>query len=165
VLYTKIPDSAQNVVTVFDEILSGNIGLVLFVIALMPTVCEEMLFRGMILNAMRAKYRIFAAIAIVAVLFGIYHMSLVKLIPTGLLGIVLCYAAYRADSIYPAMVMHFLNNVLGVLISCYPEKAESVFPILFRETLRFSDGLLFFGIGMILMSIGLLFLKKRGRRE
>lgn len=153
------PDSAQNITTVFDELMSGNIGMVLFVIALAPAVCEEMLFRGMIFHAMKAKYRIGAAIAIVAVLFGLYHMSLVKLIPTGLLGFVLCYVAYRTDSIYPAMLMHFLNNAFSVLISCYPEKMQAVLPVFYQETLRFFDVVLLMGIGLILMGIGGMFLK------
>ena len=158
-LVSLFPDSAQNVTTAFDELLSGNIVSVLFVIALAPAVCEEMLFRGMIFHAMKAKYRISVAIGIVAVLFGIYHMSLVKLIPTGLLGFVLCYVAYRADSIYPAMLMHFLNNAFSVLISCYPERAEAVFPILFRETMQLFDVLMLFSAGMIFMALGWMLLR------
>lgn len=164
-LASLFPDSTQNVTTVFKELMSGNIWSVLFVIALAPAVCEEMLFRGMIFQAMKARYRISAAIAIVAVLFGIYHMSMVKLVPTGLLGFVLCYAAYRAESIYPAMLMHFLNNAFSVLISCYPEKAEAVFPVLFRETLRLSNVLLLFGAGLCLMGIGWMLLQKRGTKR
>lgn len=163
-LISLFPDSAQNVTTVFDELMSGNILSVLFVVALAPAVCEEMMFRGMIFHAMEEKYRISTAIGIVALLFGIYHMSLVKLIPTGLLGFVMCYAAYRADSIYPAMLMHFLNNAFSVLISCYPEELESVFPVLYRETPSFSDIILLSGIGFIFAGIGLVMLGKRENR-
>lgn len=164
-LISLFPDSAENVVTTFDEIMSGNIWSVLFVIALAPAICEEMMFRGMIFQAMKEKYRIFKAIGIVAVLFGIYHMSLVKLIPTGLLGFVICYVAYRADSIYPAMLMHFLNNAFSVFVSCCPEKLEPVFPVLYQETPGFSDIMLLLGIGLILAGIGLTILKKGGNQE
>lgn len=166
-LASLFPDSAKNVTTVFDEMMSGNIAGILFVIAFAPAVCEELLFRGIILQSMRARYRITAAIGITAALFGIYHMSLVKLIPTGFLGLVLCYVVYQADSIYPAMVMHFLNNAFSVLISCYPEKVEAVFPVFYQETLQLSDILLLLGIGLILAGAGLYLLKKgsgRGRR-
>ena len=162
------PDSTENVVTVFDKLMSGNILAVLFVIALAPAVCEEMLFRGMILQSMKEKYRVSAAIGITAALFGIYHMSLIKLIPTGLLGLVFCYVAYRTDSIYPAMLMHFLNNAFSVIISCCPEQVRRIFPIFYQDTLRFGDVLLLLGIGLALMGIGLYILKKgsrRGRKE
>lgn len=159
-LVSLFPESAENVVTVFDEILSGNIGAVLFVIALAPAVCEEMLFRGIILQSMKAKYRIGAAIGITAALFGIYHMSLVKLIPTALLGFVLCYVAYRADSIYPAMLMHFMNNAFSVVISCYPEKIEALFPVFYQDDLYPGDVLLLLGAGLIFAGAGLYLLKK-----
>lgn len=164
-LISLFPDSAENVVTAFDEIMSGNLWSVLFVVALAPAICEEMMFRGMIFHAMKEKYRISTAIGIVALLFGIYHMSLVKLIPTGLLGFVICYVAYRADSIYPAMLMHFLNNAFSVLISYYPEKMESVFPVLYREKLQVSDILLLLGIGLTFAGNGLAILKKGGNQE
>lgn len=159
-LVSLFPESAENVVTVFDEILSGNIGAVLFVIALAPAVCEEMLFRGIILQSMKAKYRIGAAIGITAALFGIYHMSLIKLIPTALLGFVLCYVAYRADSIYPAMLMHFMNNAFSVVISCYPEKIETLFPVFYQDDLYPGDVLLLLGAGLIFAGAGLYLLKK-----
>lgn len=159
-LVSLFPESAENVVTVFDEILSGNIGAVLFVIALAPAVCEEMLFRGIILQSMKAKYRIGAAIGITAALFGIYHMSLIKLIPTALLGFVLCYVAYRADSIYPAMLMHFMNNAFSVVISCYPEKIERLFPVFYQDDLYPGDVLLLLGAGLIFAGAGLYLLKK-----
>lgn len=158
------PESAENVNAVFDEIMSGSIVAVLFVIALAPAVCEEMLFRGMILQSMKARYRIPTAIGITAAMFGIYHMSLIKLIPTGLLGLVLCYVAYKTDSIYPAMLMHFLNNAFSVLISCYPEKIKTVFPVFYQETLQFSDVMLLLGAGLILVGIGLFILKMDGKR-
>lgn len=162
-----LPESAENVVTAFDGIMSGNIWAVLFVIAFAPAVCEEMLFRGMIFQSMKARYRISAAVGITAVLFGMYHMSLVKLIPTGFLGFVLCYAAYRADSIYPAMLMHFLNNAFSVLISCYPEKVKRFFPVFYQDALGFGDVMRLLGIGLILVGIGLYILKedrKPGRK-
>ena len=159
-LSVLFPDSTENVVTVFDNIMSGNIGGVLFVIAFAPAVCEEMLFRGLILQSMKEKYRVPAAIGITALLFGIYHMSLVKLIPTGLLGLVLCCMAYRADSIYPAMLIHFLNNAFSVVISRGPEKLKDLLPVFYQETLGFGDVMLLLCVGLILMGIGLFFLEK-----
>ena len=114
------------------------------------------------------KYLFYSLCGAYAALFGIYHMSLIKLIPTGLLGLVFCYVAYRTDSIYPAMLMHFLNNAFSVIISCCPEQVRRIFPIFYQDTLRFGDVLLLLGIGLALMGIGLYILKKgsrRGRKE
>lgn len=153
-LISLFPQSADNVVTTFSSIMDGNIVSVFLVIAVAPAVCEEMLFRGLIYNSMKARYRVPTAIGIVAVLFGMYHMSLVKFIPTGLLGLVLCYVAYKTGSIYPSMMMHLINNALSVVVSYYPEQIEKILPVLYKESLSVSDALLLSGGGLVLLGIG-----------
>ena len=160
-LISLFPQSADNVVTTFSSIIDGNIVSVFLVIAVAPAVCEEMMFRGLIYNSMKARYRVPVALGIVAVLFGIYHMSIVKFIPTGLLGLVLCYVAYKTGSIYPSMMMHFINNALSVVISYYPEKIEKIFPLLYKESMSFSDALLFSGVGLVLLAVGGVLLRKQ----
>lgn len=164
-LINLFPQSADNVVTVFSDLMDGNIFAVLFVMAVTPAICEEMMFRGMIFHGMKAKYRTAAAIVSVAVLFGLYHMSLVKFIPTGLLGLVLCYTVYVTDSIYPAMLMHFINNALSVLISCYPERLETVFPMFYHDTLTVSDVLILLGAGLAFFGIGQVFLQGSRKKK
>lgn len=162
-LISLFPQSADNVVTTFSSIMDGNAVSIFLVIALTPAICEEMLFRGLIYNAMKARYRVPVAIGIVAVLFGIYHMSLVKFVPTGLLGLVLCYVAYKTESIFPSMMMHFINNALSVAASYYPEKFEKIFPILYQESMSISDGLLLGGSGVVLLGIGGVLLRGKKR--
>ena len=154
------PESAGSVETVFEDIMSGNILAVFAVIALAPAVCEEMLFRGVILHSLKAKYRVPSAIAITAALFGLYHMSLVKFIPTGLLGMLLCLVVWKTGSIYPAMLMHFINNAISVFISCYPEQVEKVLPVLYKDTLSVMEALGLCGVGLVLMGIGWVIIKE-----
>lgn len=162
-LSALFPESAGNVETVFADILSGNVLAVLLVIALAPAVCEEMLFRGVILHSLQARYRMPSAIAITAILFGLYHMSLIKFIPTGLLGMLLCIVVWKTGSIYPAMLMHFINNAISVIISCYPEQVEKVLPVLYKNTLSASEALCLCGAGLVLIGIGWLILTKAGK--
>lgn len=153
-LMKLFPTSTEYVETAFSGIMGDNVLAALLVIAMAPAVCEEMLFRGLVLHSLKARYRAVTAIAITAALFGVYHMSLVKFIPTGLLGLLLCYVVWRTGSIYPAMLMHFLNNAYSVIISYYPEQTGRVFPMLCRETLSVSDGLILCGVGLLLLGIG-----------
>ncbi|MCM1087172.1 MAG: ABC transporter permease [Muribaculaceae bacterium] len=159
-LMRLFPQSTSQVNDTFSSIMSGGVLESLIVIALAPAVCEEMLFRGFIFHSVKEKYRIFPAMMIVAVLFGIYHMSLVKFIPTGFLGMVLCYVVYRTGSIYPSMMMHFVNNAFSVLISYYPETLQDVLPVFYQETISVSDGLILFGIGLISFGIGGILLRR-----
>ncbi len=160
-LIQLFPSSAENVNTTFEGLMSGNFLSVFFVIAVAPAICEEMLFRGMIFHSMKDKYRITVAIAVVATLFGVYHMSLVKFIPTGLLGLVLCYAVYITDSIYPAMLMHFINNGLSVLISYYPEQMEKILPMFYKDTLGVMDVVIMLVIGLVLFGLGIIVIRRK----
>ena len=163
-LMKLFPESAANVETTFNGILGDNAMAAFFVIALAPAICEEMLFRGVILHSLKAKYRISSAVVITAALFGLYHMSLLKFIPTGLLGLVLCIVVWWTGSIYPAMVMHFINNAVSVTVTYYPEQVEKVLPILCKTTLSVSDVLCLCGAGLFLVGIGGGILWKRGRQ-
>ncbi len=155
VMMELFPQSASRVSDSFSQIMDGGIAINLLVIALAPAVCEELLFRGFILHAMKEAYRPWVAIGITAALFGAYHMSVAKFVPTGLLGLALCYAVYRTGSIFPAMLIHFINNAISVVASSYPEQIGNVLPVFFKETLQVSELLLLAGIGLILCSIGL----------
>ena len=159
-LMSLFPESAGNVETVFEDIMSGNVPAVFLVIALAPAVCEEMLFRGVIMHSLKVKYRVPSAIAITAALFGLYHMSLVKFIPTGLLGLLLCLVVWKTGSIYPAMLMHFINNAISVFISCYPEQVEKVLPMLYKDTLSGLEALCLGGVGLVLLGIGWVIIKE-----
>lgn len=162
-LVSLFPDSTDNIVTTFSSIMGGSAAGAFFVIAIAPAVCEEMLFRGMIFHSMKARYRVSTAILAVAALFGIYHMSLVKFLPTGLLGLVICYVVYRTGSIFPGMLMHFINNAISVLLFYYPDQIGRVVPALTKETLAVSDVLCLLGIGIILIVIGQTVLHKKAR--
>ncbi|MDO5154593.1 MAG: ABC transporter permease subunit/CPBP intramembrane protease [Eubacteriales bacterium] len=94
----------------------------LLLIALMPAVCEEIMFRGYLLSACREKMNATKTVLLVSVLFGFSHMSLIKFVPTMLLGIALAYAVLQSESLVVSSLMHFLNNGFAVLLIYYGEK-------------------------------------------
>jgi sodium transport system permease protein len=80
-------------------------------VAITPALCEETLFRGVILSGFR-RMGPWPAILISALLFGLAHASIYRLLPTLALGVVLGYAAWRSGSIYCSILIHALNNGL-----------------------------------------------------
>ncbi len=54
---------------------------------------------------------------ITGALFGLFHLDLWRIVPTGLLGVALSLIALECDSIVPAVVAHFTNNALIVLLA------------------------------------------------
>jgi sodium transport system permease protein len=95
-----------------------------FLFGLGPGICEELLFRGMLLSSFRKKMAPAAAIVAVALLFGIFHMSIFRFVPTFLLGIYFTYVVYRTGSIYLSILAHTLNNSLAVLLIYSPTLAS-----------------------------------------
>ncbi len=91
--------------------------LALFALALIPAICEEVLFRGAVQRAIATRLFAPAAIVLSSLIFSAYHMSPIQLVPTFTLGLALGALAWRADSIAPAMLAHFLNNTMAVLVS------------------------------------------------
>ena len=86
-------------------------------IAVLPAVCEEVLFRGVLFRGLATRFVPWAACLMSAAVFAAYHMNLGQLVPTFLIGIVLAWLTHRAQSVVPAMVAHLLNNIAGVLVS------------------------------------------------
>jgi sodium transport system permease protein len=81
--------------------------------AVLPAVCEELMFRGALLGMMRrspAWVRVLAN----AAMFGAIHLSVHRLLPTSALGLVIAVAAVRSGSLWPAVTIHLLNNALAV---------------------------------------------------
>ncbi len=96
--------------------------LTLFHVALVPSVCEEILFRGYLQRALEKSWGVGAAILISGLLFGLFHIRITQLIPLAVIGILLAWIVWKSNSIIPAIAGHFVNNGGSVLAaSLYPE--------------------------------------------
>lgn len=84
--------------------------LVVFMAAV-PALAEEFAFRGLVLSAYRPLGPTAAWVA-AGLVFGLMHMSLLRLPTLAALGMIFAYAVQRADSLVPGVIMHFTNNVL-----------------------------------------------------
>jgi sodium transport system permease protein len=102
--------------SLLDKFLSfDNVLLAILVVALLPAICEELLFRGVVYNSFNKRYGAIIAIIVSALLFGVFHMNWIQGINAFVLGLALGYAYYKSGSIFVPMILHFLNNLLGVL--------------------------------------------------
>ena len=85
-----------------------------FIVAAMPAVCEEMLFRGFLLFHMQPMPA-WARVAVCGVLFGAFHLDPVRFLPTAILGVVITWAAVHSGNLLYAMLIHLFNNSLSAL--------------------------------------------------
>ncbi len=113
--------------------------------SIIPAFCEEWFFRGMVMQTwLKAKPNAspWKAILFSAAMFGFFHVlsnsdiSVDRLMPTTLMGVLLGYVCYRAESIWPSTILHSLHNACLVFLgyfqpqlsqlSWFPSEGESV---------------------------------------
>ena len=116
-LLNFFPNLGETAELISNLMINESIVIQLLVFALCPAICEEILFRGFILHSLNVKNKPVVAIVLTSVLFGVYHMNLLQFITGLLLGSVLGYITYKSKSIYPAMILHFMNNTIAVFLS------------------------------------------------
>ncbi len=106
-----------------SEFLIGDQSVVtsVAVIALLPAVCEEVLYRGFLVTAFKDKSSDKRAIILSSILFGLMHIDFIRIIPTMILGLSLSYAVCKTGSLIVPMLMHFLNNGITVFVQYYPK--------------------------------------------
>jgi len=87
----------------------------IFVIALLPAIGEELIFRGILLRLFKEWFNnVHVAIIISAFLFSFIHFQFYGFIPRMLLGIVFGYLLYWSGSIFLPILAHFFNNAFAV---------------------------------------------------
>jgi hypothetical protein len=86
-----------------------------FFLAVLPGICEELAFRGVLLYGLSKRLRPVALSLAVGLVFGFFHVSLFRLIPTAYLGVVLSAVTILSGSIFPAMLWHTLNNATALV--------------------------------------------------
>lgn len=83
--------------------------------AVLPAICEETTHRGMLLKGLSPMGRTWAII-ISSLLFGLLHLNIEQFFYATLIGILVGYISTICDTIYPAMIIHFMNNAISVLM-------------------------------------------------
>lgn len=110
--------------------------VVVFVIAVTPAICEEGLFRGLVFKNMLQFATPARAVAVTGIIFALFHFHPFNLVPLILIGIFLTYITFVSNSIFPAVICHFLNNFLAVIsVYVYGKENFNDFNISTDETL------------------------------
>lgn len=91
---------------------------IIFATLILAPFCEEVLFRGYIQRAYEYTHPRRAWIYS-GLLFGLLHVgnSLSSVVTASLLGLLLGYVVWKADSIFPAIVAHFAINFSALLFA------------------------------------------------
>lgn len=89
---------------------------VFFTLVVLAPVVEELIFRGFMYDKIRARSGFVMTALLVSVLFGLAHFTgggWVAVVVTFSLSLVMCLTREVSGSIYPAMIIHSINNGLA----------------------------------------------------
>lgn len=108
--YGQLLPSSVPIPTSSKEFILG-----VLIISITPGICEEIMFRGMLLKSYESLGKK-KAIIYSAILFGIFHFNLQNLLGPIFLGIIFGLLVYKTNSILSSMVGHMTNNLIALLI-------------------------------------------------
>ena len=81
--------------------------------AILPGICEEFLHRGIMLHAGKKAGNPRYVLIISSILFGLMHLNINQFFYAAILGLLMGYVALVSNSIFPSMIIHFMNNFLS----------------------------------------------------
>lgn len=89
----------------------------IFIAAILPAFCEEVIFRGTIAGALEGNRNKLASLAIVGALFSVFHMNPAQTVHQFALGAFLALLLYRSGSLWTTVIVHFFNNIFVIALS------------------------------------------------
>jgi membrane protease YdiL (CAAX protease family) len=103
-----------------------QVGVLIAMVAVFPGICEELLFRGALLRALRGRVSAPTAVFLTAALFGLIHIYPAQMVPTFLFGLLLGVMALRTGSVVTSMLAHVIHNgmVTAASLNAWPAGIE-----------------------------------------
>lgn len=114
-IFFKLPPELEEVLVQAMQAQTLSDWLILIIaVVLLAGMLEEMLFRGLLLQALERRFELPHAIFLSALIFALFHFPL-WLIQVIFLGIILGFLAWRSNSIIPGIILHCFNNAFAIV--------------------------------------------------
>ncbi|MBQ8468225.1 MAG: CPBP family intramembrane metalloprotease [Clostridia bacterium] len=165
--YIQYPDPITNtphfVLTYFLNIIT---------VCAVPALCEELLFRGVLLNSFRGLNK-WLGITVSAFAFMLMHGNPEQTVHQLLLGFVLGYIVWETRNLWTSILIHFFNNFLAITLSFILTIARGGAPADSgaAETISSQRILLTWLLGIAMVALGLIivwwlvkFVKKQSQK-
>jgi membrane protease YdiL (CAAX protease family) len=99
--------------------------LLFLIAAVVPGICEEIVFRGLIHHGIRATYGSRVAVVVTSILFALIHLSIWNFGALIFMGAFLSILREKTGSIWPGAVAHTVNNTLALTLITVAPPAEN----------------------------------------
>jgi sodium transport system permease protein len=113
-LFLPLPEAAE--AFELPEVMDLPVLWIVLLFAVSPAICEELLWRGVLQGELEKQRRPVRTVLIVGLFFGLFHLSIYRLVTTGMTGAVLALVRLRSGSIFPCMLFHAAFNAVLLLL-------------------------------------------------
>ncbi len=100
-----------------------NIAIIALVIVLVIPLIEEILFRGLLLSYLMQKYKNSIVVISSAIIYALLIATLLDgfnhIIPIFVFGLITSAITIKSQSLYPAIILHILNNLVYIVIEIF----------------------------------------------
>ena len=118
--------TAQQIIAFLNVKTLGAILFNVFMIAVIPGIGEELLFRGVLIRLFKKWFgNVHIAVIVSSLLFSALHMQFYGFLPRFALGLILAYTFVWTASLWIPIILHFLNNVT-ILMVYYLNRASDI---------------------------------------
>lgn len=133
-----LPDAVRHILDPFKKMIEEmfhelvqaeslpELVFVILVVAVVPAIVEELLFRGLIQRSFEKSFSGIHAAVLAGTIFGLYHFNPFAVVPLVGLGCYFGFLRYRSRSIIVAMTAHFLNNALAAIAVYFQMESEMI---------------------------------------
>jgi len=130
----------------------GGLLIGLLMIGVLPGLCEEVSNRGVMMRGFMPKLGVWRAVLLSSLIFGLMHMNIMQAVYASIMGILIALAILTTRSIWTGIIIHFMNNAIGVFIS-HAQNNDWLVGDLFNQLFD-----LFSGPGGFIIYFGFIFL-------
>ena len=126
--------------------------------AILIPICEEILFRGIMLRSMlKMRWHPWIAILISALIFSAMHGTTFQTIDILPFGIIVGWLYWRTKSLLPGIVIHIVNNSIAFVLPQFVESNDDDIEVGMKVWI------VTFGISIALMAYGIYWYRKKAQ--
>lgn len=123
----RLGEETTSMLQQFDGLLaSAPIGGVILILALLPAISEELVFRGFLFSGLQRNNGHLRAILATSLLFGLSHGVLQQSITATIMGLLLGWIAYKTGGVVCSIVFHFVHNAISMLLATHGSRGDAV---------------------------------------
>lgn len=164
-----LESKAGLVETLIKEFKTLSPIVILLTMAVTPAVCEELFFRGLLLQSFMGRMPNWGAIVASGLLFGAFHLignealAVERFLPSTFLGLFLGWLCVRSGSVLPGMLLHTIHNGFLLMLTYYRDTLVE-WGLGSKETGHLPATWLLTGVLVVGVCVTLLFLLTRKRK-